>query len=188
MESKNLVTFLELNGVEKTLETLIGISKEMRHFITDNGYDVDLSGKFEIDLFCMSYYLFYLSNRNSSEIKSLTQAVADFYSSLPECILDPIQKRMFRMLITDKDLYIKNKITQYQHEIIEYGQNKNFLPKYIFSSFLMYPTMTVDSIQDVSGNISDTVAKKFYVIISGLVEFLDNTCEKIIEYVDANHS
>jgi len=183
MEKENLVTFLKVNGIKKTLETLIDIAKETRPVVTEMEPNVNLLGKFEIDLFCMSYYLYYLTNKNSPQALELGEAVADFYSRIPEHILDPFEKRMFNKFISDKDAYIRDKIIQYQREIIENGQNENYLPKYIFSSFLMYPTMTVESIKRVSHNISDSNAVRFHVIISGLLDFLYNTCEKIGQYV-----
>ena len=185
MGNKDLVAYLELYGVENTFDILLETAKGTRPIALNEKQEFKPISWFEIDLFCMSYYLFYLTNRKSSKVQELLETAIIYYSTIPDKILDPVERKMYNMVVTNKKEYILEKIIEYQRQIVKHFNDENFLPKYLFNSFFIFPAMPVSSLKQGCSIILDSIAARFnLVVVAGMIEFLNTTCEKIMDYIE----
>jgi hypothetical protein len=180
----NILNHIKKVGAGKGCHDILLLTREPLN-IFGKEYPLQKEAHFEISVYIYSYIIFHLNVQIKKEDEFIVEDL-HLYSVQYLILLlkNNVSKQELEARIPDKEKFIVDKITAYTKEIISNMQDPNYKPKYLFSSFLMYPTLDVELLYEKCKLIDDTIAEKFNNRVKEIVKYLINICEYFSIHLD----
>jgi len=172
----NIAEYIKQVGASQGCHDILLLTTEPMKIIGKE-YSIQKDSHFEFCAYVYAYILFYLHIQLKDD-DPISEEVHFYSVQYLKLILEKnVYKLELQVRIPNKENFVVDKLTAYSKEIIEYKQDPNYKPKFLFSSFLMYPTFDIELIYEKSKLIDDSVAEKFNKCIEEFINYLVNICE-----------
>ncbi len=183
MNHQNIINYIKEFGANKTCIEAMSLTIEP-YAIIGKKYSFSKDALFELAAFTYSYLELYLQiNLKKEEEPLAKEFFADSIACLNLILEKSVSAKEMKARIPNPTEFIINKLIAYTAEIISMKQEGNYLPKYLFSSFLMYPTFDVSLTKEKCIKIKDEFAIEFLDSINEIIKYLINICEYFSEFL-----